>query len=229
MNYLNSSALSPTPSHKMEFSTFGKSGNSQRHQATDKPYRSEMNLLLSYDGTTPRIVPLDKKTDSDSSQKDDSKGSLHNVLETPPPQLPEPMSLLPKQLPYIGLEKYQQPINTKGIEKPVIPPPPPVRTTSTLTRANKLKLNHSKSLDLYNAPSRNPVTSTVTTTATSTVMSTTTESTNSKPESTKTKLQRRVSIFFNGASNSKSSSIADNDDTEEIKETDSHKGKCIMT
>lgn len=53
----------------------------------NKPFRSEMNLMLSFDGDQPKITPLISNQDS------------------PPPTLPNPMNLLPSTLPYIGFKE----------------------------------------------------------------------------------------------------------------------------
>lgn len=52
----------------------------------NKPFRSEMNLMLSFDGDQPKITPLFSTQDS------------------PPPTIPNPMHLLPPTLPYIGFK-----------------------------------------------------------------------------------------------------------------------------
>lgn len=53
----------------------------------NKPFRSEMNLMLSFDGDQPKITPL------------------ISIQDSPPPTLPNPMNLLPTTLPYIGFEE----------------------------------------------------------------------------------------------------------------------------
>lgn len=58
----------------------------------NKPFRSEMNLMLSFDGDQPKITPLVSAQDS------------------PPPKVPNPMNLLPPTLPYIGFkEEFTRP------------------------------------------------------------------------------------------------------------------------
>lgn len=58
----------------------------------DKPFRSEMNLMLSFDGDQPKITPL------------------VSIQDSPPPTLPTPMNLLPPTLPYIGFkEEFTKP------------------------------------------------------------------------------------------------------------------------
>lgn len=53
----------------------------------NKPFRSEMNLMLSFDGDQPKITPL------------------VSIQDSPPPSVPNPMNLLPPTLPYIGFEE----------------------------------------------------------------------------------------------------------------------------
>lgn len=58
----------------------------------NKPFRSEMNLMLSFDGDQTKITPLVSTQDS------------------PPPAIPNPMNLLPPTLPYIGFnEEHTKP------------------------------------------------------------------------------------------------------------------------
>lgn len=60
-----------------------------------KPYRSEMNLMLCFDGSNPKIVPIENETTETAS-------ATVNKQDTPPPFLPKPMNLLPTTLPYIA-------------------------------------------------------------------------------------------------------------------------------
>ncbi|KAG4075822.1 hypothetical protein HA402_003648 [Bradysia odoriphaga] len=54
----------------------------------NKAFRSEMNLMLSFEGDQPKITPLASTTQ-----------------DSPPPTLPNPMILLPPTLPYTGFEE----------------------------------------------------------------------------------------------------------------------------
>lgn len=55
-----------------------------------KPFRSEMNLMLSFDGDQPKITI--------------------STQDSPPPTIPNPMNLLPPTLPYIGFkEEFTRP------------------------------------------------------------------------------------------------------------------------
>lgn len=53
----------------------------------NKPFRSEMNLMLSFDGDQPKITPIISAQDS------------------PPPTVPNPMILFPTTLPCIGFKE----------------------------------------------------------------------------------------------------------------------------
>lgn len=58
-----------------------------------KPYRSEMNLMLCFDGSNPKIIPIENETDETAS-------ATANKQDTPPPLVPNPMNLLPTILTY---------------------------------------------------------------------------------------------------------------------------------
>lgn len=60
-----------------------------------KPYRSEMNLMLCFDGSNPKIIPIENETNETAS-------ATANKQDTPPPSVPNPMNLLPTTLPYIA-------------------------------------------------------------------------------------------------------------------------------
>lgn len=60
-----------------------------------KPYRSEMNLMLCFDGNNPKIVPME-------NESNETAPATANKQDTPPPFLPKPMNLLPTTLPYIA-------------------------------------------------------------------------------------------------------------------------------
>lgn len=60
-----------------------------------KPYRSEMNLMLCFDGNNPKIIPIENETNETAS-------ATANKQDTPPPLVPNPMNLLPTTLPYIA-------------------------------------------------------------------------------------------------------------------------------
>ncbi|KAJ6649923.1 hypothetical protein Bhyg_05164 [Pseudolycoriella hygida] len=61
-----------------------------------KPYRSEMNLMLCFDGSNPKIIPMENETNETASSANASK------QDSPPPLVPNPMNLLPTTLPYIA-------------------------------------------------------------------------------------------------------------------------------
>lgn len=78
-----------------------------------QPYRSEMNLILSFDGAKPTFTEEKNDTSREKSrinQCSSSVGSSNisqkskdvvNNLETPSPKIPQAMNLLPNTLPYI--------------------------------------------------------------------------------------------------------------------------------
>lgn len=61
-----------------------------------KPYRSEMNLMLCFDGNNPKIIPIENETNETAS------ATANKQADTPPPLVPNPMNLLPTTLPYIA-------------------------------------------------------------------------------------------------------------------------------
>lgn len=73
-----------------------------------QPYRSEMNLILSFDGAKPTFTE-EKNVD----QQETSVGSkdINESLETPPPKVPCAMSLLPSTLPYVKNSDKQTPMS----------------------------------------------------------------------------------------------------------------------
>lgn len=83
-----------TPSNEKPVISTTNSTLSTIQQA--KPFRSEMNLMLSFDGNNPKIIPIENETNETTSTN-------ANKLDTPPPLIPNPMNLLPSTLPYIAL------------------------------------------------------------------------------------------------------------------------------
>ncbi|XP_037047807.1 uncharacterized protein LOC119082384 isoform X2 [Bradysia coprophila] len=69
-------------------------GSTIQHQS--KPYRSEVNLMLCFDGSNQKIIPVE----NDGTDK--TPLATENQLDTPPPYVPKPMNLLPTTLPYIA-------------------------------------------------------------------------------------------------------------------------------
>ncbi|TDG45859.1 hypothetical protein AWZ03_007714 [Drosophila navojoa] len=112
-----------------------------------KPYRSEMNLYLQYDGTNPTISNATSSTmtttvaasDSNGSQKLSSRTrSLEREhTDSPAPHMPDPMAPFPEKCTYLGFEQINQaaqmPPSPSGQKpplavKPSLPakPPPPL-------------------------------------------------------------------------------------------------------
>ncbi|KRF79076.1 uncharacterized protein Dvir_GJ10083, isoform F [Drosophila virilis] len=120
-------------------------GNNDKDKS--KPYRSEMNLYLQYDGTNPTIsnaatatVTASNASDSSSSHKLSSRTrSLEREhTDSPAPHMPDPMAPFPEKCSYLGFEQLnnqavavkQSPSGQKppvGV-KPSLPakPPPPL-------------------------------------------------------------------------------------------------------
>ncbi|XP_017856207.1 PREDICTED: mucin-5AC isoform X6 [Drosophila arizonae] len=115
-----------------------------------KPYRSEMNLYLQYDGTNPTIsnatcstptatVAGSNTSDSNGSHKLSSRTrSLEREhTDSPAPHMPDPMAPFPEKCTYLGFEQVNQavqvPQSPSGQKpplavKPSLPakPPPPL-------------------------------------------------------------------------------------------------------
>lgn len=62
----------------------------------EQPYRTEMNLILSYDGHQSKFT--------EKSQHQNSFVSESENTDTPPPNVPHAMELLPNTLPYVIME-----------------------------------------------------------------------------------------------------------------------------
>ncbi|XP_032596493.1 uncharacterized protein LOC6568026 isoform X2 [Drosophila grimshawi] len=114
---------------------------------TKKPYRSEMNLYLQYDGTTPATsngTAITETTntatsDSNSSHKLSSRArSLEREhTDSPAPHMPDPMAPFPEKCTYLGFEQINQTVSVQQSPsgqkppigaKPNLPakPPPPL-------------------------------------------------------------------------------------------------------
>ncbi|XP_055922476.1 uncharacterized protein LOC129953368 isoform X2 [Eupeodes corollae] len=84
-----------------------------------KPYRSEMNLLLSYNGTNPVIIPLAKNNNKNQtgvgiSSRSDGGKTDRDVNSPSPPQLPTPMAPFPTNLIYLGFDRLNQSLADSG-------------------------------------------------------------------------------------------------------------------
>lgn len=124
-------------------SNVSKAPNPNNH----KPYRSEMNLLLSYKGTNPVIIPLAKNTSNNDTNlnKNDNGNDNDNITaggcistksdierdsnSPSPPQLPTPMAPLPANLMYLGFDKLNQSVGrvTTVSLSPQFPPSSPLK------------------------------------------------------------------------------------------------------
>ncbi|XP_055857996.1 homeobox protein 5 isoform X3 [Episyrphus balteatus] len=91
-------------------------------QKNRKPYRSEMNLLLSYNGTNPVIIPLAKNNNNNNNQtsgggistRSDGGATDRDVNSPSPPQLPTPMAPFPTNLMYLGFDRLNQSLADSG-------------------------------------------------------------------------------------------------------------------
>lgn len=105
------------------------------------PYRSEMNLLLSFDGNTQKITSVPpaalpavvSPTMPPCPPLQDLLQDLVQTQETPPPTLPQQMELLPPMLPYTDFQSIQTKSCPKSLQLlpplPLPPPPPPLPPT----------------------------------------------------------------------------------------------------
>lgn len=81
---------------------------------SQQPYRSEMNLILSFDGSKSTFV--EERNENSGNHVMPPKEFEEN-LETPPPKIPVPMELLPNTLPYIKKnDKDGISTTNKGVE-----------------------------------------------------------------------------------------------------------------
>lgn len=107
------------------------------------PYRSEMNLLLSFDGAVPTITTIPPTFGSEAtlapSQTPPTLPVTHLEGDTPPPAVPEPMFLLPNTLPYIEFKDTRLPLSALNGTLPPPPPPPPPAATTLQRKGNNLQ------------------------------------------------------------------------------------------
>uniref|UniRef100_A0A6P4DVM0 Uncharacterized protein LOC108037402 isoform X5 n=2 Tax=Drosophila rhopaloa TaxID=1041015 RepID=A0A6P4DVM0_DRORH len=110
--------------------------NNKDDDRAKKPYRSEMNLYLQYDGTNPTISPATTETESErysgvtTSSESGNSGSGKLVRRTrslerehtdsPAPHIPDPMAPFPDKCTYLGFEQVNQAAGGAGV-----PPPSP--------------------------------------------------------------------------------------------------------
>ncbi|XP_060647300.1 mucin-2 isoform X2 [Drosophila nasuta] len=107
---------------------------------TKKPYRSEMNLYLQYDGTNPTIsngtVTTGTTTTTTASHTSDTSSgrklsSRTRSLErehtdSPAPHMPDPMAPFPEKCTYLGFEQLNQAAGSPGQAPPTNGQKPPV-------------------------------------------------------------------------------------------------------
>ncbi|XP_016954250.1 uncharacterized protein LOC108027343 isoform X5 [Drosophila biarmipes] len=117
--------------------------NNKDDDRAKKPYRSEMNLYLQYDGTNPTISPATTETEMGtatpavtSSSESGNSGSSKLVRRTrslerehtdsPAPHIPDPMAPFPDKCTYLGFEQVNQAAGGAGVplQSPNGPRPP---------------------------------------------------------------------------------------------------------
>ncbi|XP_065722050.2 uncharacterized protein [Drosophila suzukii] len=106
--------------------------NNKDDDRAKKPYRSEMNLYLQYDGTNPTISPATTETEMGtatpavtSSSESGNSGSSKLVRRTrslerehtdsPAPHIPDPMAPFPDKCTYLGFEQVNQAAGGAGV------------------------------------------------------------------------------------------------------------------
>ena len=106
------------------------------HDKNKKPYRSEMNLQLSYDGTNSTITQAisGQANTSDSHNSKRAKSLERDTTDSPSPHVPDAMAPFPNNKSYIGFEQLNKVAAGKRPDTPVKPPPPlpPARIFSPL-------------------------------------------------------------------------------------------------
>lgn len=92
----------------------------QKHKAdqNQSEYRSEMNLILSFDGAKPKFTEGKNQCGDHSGGSGSKPSDVTAILETPPPKVPQAMDLLPNTLPYVKKVDYKphtaSPSNSKS-------------------------------------------------------------------------------------------------------------------
>lgn len=121
----------------------GEQGNSNNNCSdkdnSKKPYRSEMNLYLQYDGVNPTlsngtattqtgstVMAASSASDSSSGHKLSSRTrSLEREpTDSPAPHMPDPMAPFPDKCTYLGFEQLNQ--QAAGMQSPASGQKPPV-------------------------------------------------------------------------------------------------------
>ncbi|XP_016997550.2 uncharacterized protein [Drosophila takahashii] len=112
--------------------------NNKDDDRAKKPYRSEMNLYLQYDGTNPTISPATTETEIGTatpavttSSESGNSGSSKLVRRTrslerehtdsPAPHIPDPMAPFPDKCTYLGFDQVNQAVGGAGGVPPQSP------------------------------------------------------------------------------------------------------------
>lgn len=124
-------------SRKQQPRDYEESGNDDWGNCMKPPYRSEMNLVLTFDGTNNTItsvstnedpIVLTPETNSITPPPPPNTPSPNiSHQDSPPPIVPAPMLLLPDTLPYVEFQDTRQ----------VVPDPPSALPPSGSSQARK--------------------------------------------------------------------------------------------
>ncbi|KAM7363905.1 uncharacterized protein ACRADG_000634 isoform 2-T2 [Cochliomyia hominivorax] len=88
----------------------------QQNNKNTKPYRSEMNLLLTYEGDNATIKPADNKTNNETNGESGSNTNTarrtrsleRDHTDSPSPHIPDPMQPFPENRKYIGFDRINK-------------------------------------------------------------------------------------------------------------------------
>ncbi|XP_037808375.1 uncharacterized protein LOC119601490 isoform X5 [Lucilia sericata] len=86
----------------------------QQNNKNNKPYRSEMNLLLTYEGDNPTIKPAETKDNSETSPESNTNTARRtrslerDHTDSPSPHIPDPMQPFPENRKYIGFDRINK-------------------------------------------------------------------------------------------------------------------------
>ncbi|KAI8117196.1 hypothetical protein FF38_02870 [Lucilia cuprina] len=86
----------------------------QQNNKNNKPYRSEMNLLLTYEGDNPTIKPAETNDNSETSPESNTNTARRtrslerDHTDSPSPHIPDPMQPFPENRKYIGFDRINK-------------------------------------------------------------------------------------------------------------------------
>lgn len=124
--------MTPAPENTSISTTVKSQKKLQQNDKNKKPYRSEMNLMLAYDGTNQIITATGSTADNvvqpvaTTSTANDNNNTTRRTrslerehTESPSPNVPDPMAPFPPNRTYIGFDQLNA---IAGIKKPPLPP-----------------------------------------------------------------------------------------------------------